>query len=349
MLPECVQLLIEAGQVAPSADNMQPWRFSWDGECLSLWYGAARDGGQIFTELDSASLLAMGAAAENVLQVAALMGLPNDAVDVEGGPSPAPYLRLRLYVKPTTRPEMLGNPVFLRHTNRMPYGRTPVPDDLRHTLQRLKERSAAVRVITDVGQRREVDALVRTASQARFQIRQVHEWFMATLRYSAAEVDRGDGLDVRTLDLPPGGAPLLRTLRSWRAMSLANKLGAYRIFAGIESRPIVRGPAIFAIYGENSLRGAFSAGRLMERVWLSLNSRGIAVQPYYVVTDVIERLGDGKSQPSPVRQTFEGFAEKVRLTFDLPIDAKLYIFLRAGLPQKPPVRARRLPIERICV
>lgn len=59
---QTVKFLVTAGLQAPTADNSQPWHFSWDGSCLALSYDADRVSGLTFPSNDPATLLSVGGA-----------------------------------------------------------------------------------------------------------------------------------------------------------------------------------------------------------------------------------------------------------------------------------------------
>jgi hypothetical protein len=183
-------------------------------------------------------------------------------------------------------------------------------------------------------------------SRIRFQTREVHEWLAASLRFTEEEVARGDGLDVRSLDLPPGGAAFLKFIAPWSRMEALNRIGAYKAMAAIEAQPIRRGPAIVAIIGPHDYRSCIDAGRLMTRIWTDLNVKGLAVHPYYVVADQLQRRREGKVPAHCVEQA-EELAEQCRRFFELGPDETLHMLMRVGYPTREAPRSRRLPLEQV--
>ena len=83
----------------------------------------------------------------------------------------------------------------------------------------------------------------------------------------------------------------------------------------------------------------------MERVWIELNRNGIAVQPYYVIPDQLERLKNA-SVPIPLRNQVEDINSNISRLFELKNGA-LFMILRVGWPIADPVRSSRLPINRV--
>lgn len=136
-------------------------------------------------------------------------------------------------------------------------------------------------------------SLVKDASQIRFQTQEIHEWLGRSLRFGKQAMQTRDGLDVATLDLPPGGSLFMRFISDWRRMKAMNFLGTHKFMSWVDSMPVKSAPAIIAIIGQAGFRETLSAGQLMQSIWIDLNEQGIAVHPYYVVPDQMNRLKDG--------------------------------------------------------
>ena len=345
MQPDLVQLLQLAVRAAPSADNSQPWSLRVDGEQIVIEYEADRLRGALFSRSHHATLLALGCVIENLHQLADAAGmtlLPCGAVSMEAGTDD---LRYRIVSEPPENcpPATLKNlPLFQRHTNRLPFKTNRVAGSFQSDSGDGVESKVGVQRIDSKADIAQVAALIEQASQVRFQTREIHEWFSHSLRFSAAEVARGDGLDVDTLGLPPGGRTLLKTITaSWRNMSIFNRLGGYRFLAKTEAASMTKAGTIFGIVGPSGLSGDIDAGRHMQRLWVDLNAAGYAVQPYYVITDQLQRLVEG-SVPSSLLPAVHKLDAAVGKFFALDPNQIVHMLLRVGEPKKTPKRARRL-------
>lgn len=58
----------------------------------------------------------------------------------------------------------------------------------------------------------------------------------------------------------------------------------------IDSAPIGKAPALVAITSPAGAEQVVSAGRLLTRIWTRLKAEGVAVHPYYVIPDQLQRL-----------------------------------------------------------
>jgi hypothetical protein len=339
--PEWVRLLVRAGCHAPSADNSQPWRFEWDGRTLTLRLDQQRGGSGLGLE-HPANLMAMGAAVENLVQAAAAVGLPGSAVRLGLGRDGEPFATIASDGAVALSRNAAGLPLFRRHTNRGSYLSTALDPALSARLASMTEGDARAMVASGASERQCLVNLVKDASEVRFQTEEIHRWLGASLRFTREEVERGDGLDVATLMLPPGATGLLKFSLDWKRMALLNRLGAYKLFAVLEAAMLKQCGTILTIVGTADRGGAVAAGRLLERVWIALNEAGLAVHPYYVLSDQLYRLRADRVA-GKLRPAVTALANRTAALLGSP-EETIFMLLRVGLPRQVElVRSRRLP------
>jgi hypothetical protein len=334
--------LLNAARWAPSADNSQPWHLRCDGRILAVAYDQARVEGITFPPHDPATLIAMGAVRENLWQASIASGLRVERIE----PAADEYFRLLVSETSTTASAPDRHPLFLRHTNRLTFRTDPLPRQLTARLLDTSEDAARVQLLEGVSDLARLGRLVRQASTIRFQTREANQSLGRSLRFTPQEVSRGDGLDVATLNLPPGGRGIMRLMADWRRMESLNRWGAYRLFAAIEAKSVTNASAIIAITGASGHAGALDAGQLMQRVWIMLNGEGLAVQPFYVVADQLFRRDDGLL-PRGLEQAGDALANAADELLNLS-GSKLYMLLRVGYPIRPPIKSKRLPLNAVC-
>lgn len=339
-LPEAVRFLAEAGRAAPSADNSQPWRFRW-GKTFDVHFRQATGEHELLPAEHPATQIALGAVIENLAQAAVAIGLPFDAAAVKTTATQS-IAALTVDTKAAVPHDAHSLPLFGRHTNRFPFASSPLPASLLQWASAQREGSATCLLWEDRKQIRALSRLVRQASEARFQTQEIHEWLGQSLRFTSDEVARGDGLDVATLHLPPGGRQMLRATRDWKRMRLFNRFGAYKGFARAEAAAVSKAPALLAILAPDTPGSAIAGGRLLERVWIELNRQGVAAQPYFVITDQLYRLQRGS-----VPARLIPLVERTKEALDAILghrDRQMLILLRIGRPKVQPPRALRLPL-----
>ncbi len=343
-------LISQAAHQTPSADNSQPWKLEWQENTLIASYDQNRAGLCTFPADSHAMLLTMGALSENLTQAAS--GLNVD-VDFDWNPafnySNPVYFQARIssseFVNPTKFKEL---PLFKRQTNRHAYQSKPLSSDALEVIKNLKQDDLRILVIEENAQIKLIAHLVRSASEVRFQIREVHEWLAKSFRFATKPEDpHGEGLDINTIDLPPGGGLFLRLISNWQRMRWLNKLGMYKVMAMIDSHPVSKAPALIAIIGPDSYKDTLTAGQLMNRAWIALNEQGIAVHPYYVIPDQLQRKKENKIPEHLINQVNKISEQTVEL-FGLREGEILHMLFRTGYPSLKPVKSKRLPLSSVC-
>ena len=339
-----VEHLAIAGRAAPSADNSQSWRMVWDGSCLNLQFRATGHTDLSPSPSDTATLLAMGGVIENIMQMGARLQLDLQLETHPDDPGRCASITVGKLEQKQDLPR--DHPLFSRHTNRFAYAATPLPEDVKSELVSMRDGSANILLFDEADSIRGIANLIKTASGVRFRVRQAHEWLAGSLRFNTSEEVHGSGMDVRSLDLPPGGATLLRITRSWRVMSALNKLGVYRFMAAADSAPVFAAPALVAIRASSDSAGAIEAGRLLTRAWIRLNELNIAVHPYYVITDQLARLRE-HTLPGELEATVAQIKEECSRRCALSDSDSLYMVLRVGYPKRAAPRSLRVALAEV--
>jgi hypothetical protein len=344
------QFLSQAAHQAPSADNSQPWQLSWHNQSITVSYDTLRVSQKTFPADNLATLLTMGAVLENISQAASAAELTfTSHMPLLVNPIQSVYFQL--VFEPITKETTVSLetlPLFKRHTNRFPYQSKALPEALLTVLKNLTVGSARVQVIEQRPVIKAVGKLVRLASEMRFQTQEVHEWLAKSLRFKVKNTDAyGEGLDVASIDLPIGGGLFLRWISSWRRMKWLNKLGAYKAMALLDVQPVNKAPALVAIIGSGQFADRLAAGQLMNKVWITLNEQGIAVQPYYVLADQLQRRQANQIPSSLVNQADDLSAQTKQL-FQLGDGEELAMLFRIGYPTRSPVKSKRLALDKVC-
>ena len=343
MSTQFIDDLVAAAVRAPSADNSQPFQLQWDGRALQIRHAVRHPEYNVFGPDSHATLLSIGTLVETLQQLLAANGVT--ATLQWGSPDGQPYATL----VPDSLPAAftLVSAVLQRHTNRQPYRRDALVPEVLAATGTLAEGGNRITLLQDgPGRKRLVDAVLRSA-EARFCNRRLHEWLIGSLRRTPAQVASGDGLDVATLGLPPGGAMLLDFIADWRRMEFLNGLGAYKLLARSEIALIAQAPVLLCLTGPSSSEGVLAAGQLLARAWMQLNQHGVAVHPYYVVTDQVSRLHDG-TLATGFEDTIRAVEGDLARQLGLAPGERLQMILRLGYPRKPVAAlSRRLPLAEL--
>ncbi|PIE20745.1 MAG: hypothetical protein CSA61_00890 [Neptuniibacter caesariensis] len=333
--------LAQAFQAAPSADNSQPYMGEWHGKTLCIHYDHKRVADTTFPADSPATLLSLGGIIENMAQLCKSAGVEVD-VHLQNLEQSNPSAILSIPGDLSLPPKCGNLAIFARHTNRFAYKKTPLPADLLAALSQLAYNTTRVSLFADKSGKTDICKLVKSASEIRFQTKELLEWLGKSLRFNRTEAGQGDGLDIKTIDLPPGGSLMIRLISHWKWMRILNAVGAYKLFSAIDASPVRVAPGVIAITGKCGPAGAIAAGRTLVRVWSELNARGIAAHPYYVIADQLVRLQDN-AVPAGLVDQAKTLAQGSRKVFSLEEDETLYMLLRIGYPAKTAPRSKRLP------
>lgn len=358
LTPEELRRLVEAGGMAPSGGNVQPWSVTATADTLAVGFDLPRatsflDVGRL------ASALALGAFVENVTIAAESLGLRfalelGDMMDDD-----APLARLRFGGRRDPA-EVWPHPLYAfipqRVTNRHLH-EGPAVDDrtieaITTAVQEPEGRCRCVALGTEAG-RREAARLLSATDVLRMFHREMHGQMFGELRWTPEETETTrDGIDVATLELSPEAVGQLGALRSHELVVRAVPPEAV---AGLTERAIVGSShvgclaaslsASSASPGATLRRGLFMAGQALARLWLTATRLGVALQPWSVLPFLVLRArhfgGTGLSAAEA--------AEIERLGRELEQlcglrggEVPLFIFRLAYAPM-PSARALRLP------
>lgn len=350
-----IERVVHAASLAPSAENNQPWQFHVCGDEIRVYIDTHR---AIGSDVDYMfDLTAVGAAIENAciaarefhreLQVTVLAGRYQE--QARGGLVPVAALRA---VK-EGKPDPLGPFLDQRCTCRTFVSREQVPQGCLEQLAHAAARFPGVHVhwVTRRDQIKDLANLVALSDRIRFEFPPFQDEFFENVRFTAREAEATrDGLDVRTLELPPGGSLALKVLRRRGILRAGNRIGLSRLLVGpsrqwIRRAPVVGLMAVDAADAEHFLRG----GRALERMWLTATSAGLGLHPagsLSIFMAYAERTDGSRLAPRHRHQAHE-IAGRVREIVPDLGRRVVQIAFRLGMPRPPHYRSLRLPLERV--
>lgn len=343
--------LIQAGILAPSADNMQPWKFRIDGDCLELSLDRNLMG-MFFDPADVASKIGCGAVLENIDQFARSLGwsmcIEPSLMTDENTP-----IRMTFTAHDPARSDHFATEVLSRCTDRGLYRKNQHIDEAN-----CKKLDATVRSLGDysltfydlTNQRKAFIQMVYKADTLRFSHEKVHNDFYDVLRFGDSAEKTKDGLAQSTLGIESFFIPILRYLRPWKFTHLLNRIvGLHHIMAlrGVWL-PMITSPSLVSIVHSGKV-DYIEFGRVMERFWLQATSCGLSVQPLGAFPLFLARLsmvnGEGfsDSQISQLRQLEQEFTE-ITPAYQ-GTDKQLVMLFRMGYAKRAPNRSLRRTVE----
>jgi nitroreductase len=278
------QRLVQAGSLAPSGDNLQPWSFEIDADKILVRHDARRDQ-SLFNVRQLASFIALGAVVENIAIAAtkenlqAKVGYFPDAQDES--------LIARIDFEPGASVDPLVNFLESRCTNRKPYERRPLDIATRKQLDIDLTSYPGVEVswvyhATDLSR---IGKVVAKADRLLFENPLIHGHLFSTIRWNQVEVEKSrDGLPIETLELGKAGALGFSALKNWSVVNVLNRVGLSTI-AARQSATLMRSSSAAALITATDPRpiSFLHVGQAFQRLWLTATRHGLALQPMTAV------------------------------------------------------------------
>lgn len=280
--PDTIRALVEAGTLAPSAGNLQPWRFLAQNGVLWVFHDPAvgdspLDGGRLIPALD------MGSCLENIRLQASMLG---SAIEVKNYPLPGePRLVARITAAVDgTRPDPLALHLRERCTNRRKGDAVPMTPEqcleLQVAAQQVEGCDAKVLVAPE-----QINALGELVAEAeRLRVLDPHghhDLFRKELRWTKDDDQRPlDGLELRTLELKLTEEVGFRVAADRKAVDLLADWDGGRGLMRMTRDNFRSASGIVLITSKDpSPNGLLAGGAAMQRVWLQAHACGLAVHP----------------------------------------------------------------------
>lgn len=292
-IPEpLIDYLIQAGIQAPSGDNCQPWRFNRSKNRIDLYLDPEKDL-SFFNINQVASLISCGAVLENIKIAASSFGMDAkiEYMPDQEGDSPIASVGL---IPDKVKKDDLSDFIWARHTNRKFYKKTLVSSSILQVMESSIHMipGAKLQFITQKDDLKKLGRIIYQIDRIRTEHRPIHEHLMKMIRFTDQEVlEKKDGLPLKNLEAGLAGELFLKATKPWSVMNMVNRLGIGRMVAFHSYKGIVNssGAALLTIDGRGDL-DFIKGGEALERVWLTISSLGLAMQPMTAITLFYHRL-----------------------------------------------------------
>lgn len=285
---ETVRELVQAGSLAPSAGNMQPWQFLWQDKRLLLFRAPAR----LLSHFDPNHLIAdlgLGACMENVVLKAHELGLNvvTSSFPAQDQGALVAMFEFHGHGVDGAEPHVadrLATMIPKRRTNRSFSDGSPIPGAMLEPVRQVLDTADACTThwIQDREELKQLASLYGQAERFLLMHSEGHrEYFRNTLRWTEAEAaHRRDGIDIASYALPPMAEAAMKVMADPRAMDLTRAWGAGQGLGMIPAWALSTSAAVVALSLEKDAPYChLKAGRIIQRAWLMANEGSVAVQP----------------------------------------------------------------------
>lgn len=352
---EEAECIAQAGSLAPSGGNCQPWRFLHHEGRLALFLDVERAESALDPGLRYA-FLELGACAENMLLEAARSGivLRNSILPIPEVPQLVAVLE-RVGAKTQAELDLsdvaLAAQIPARCTNRKNSVTLEMSEDevIELTaMMRVHHPLIALTLVRDREIIRGIAALSGRAERIRFLNPTCHhDMFVREMRWNRAETERTmDGIDIDTLELSLTDRTGLRIAADQRAATLLRAWSRGHAIEKLTSKSITASSAL-AIFSvpDLGLHSTFEGGRGVERFWLKATEMGMLAHP---VGAAIFMGIHGNWDSAGILNTSEHTEAKEILHSLIKVagirGAHPLFMMRLGRAEAPTARSLRLPL-----
>jgi hypothetical protein len=234
-------------------------------------------------------LMGLGASVENMRIAALSRGLAIRCSWFPRGPHGEELVTVRFYPAECAV-NTLASAISRRHTNRnLRFRGPPLSQSVRHSIAESIRDIEGVELtwLNEPDRRRDALKLLWLAETHRFSVKPLHAELFGSIRFDLGwRRPAEEGLAPGTLGIEAMARPGFAALRHWRIVKALNVLGAARLL-GFRAAylPCALAPELAAISTSSNLEeGAIAGGQALERVWLTVTSKHLAMQPFAAPT-----------------------------------------------------------------
>jgi nitroreductase len=346
---DAVRFIVALATLAPSAHNAQPWKFRFARGRLECRHDSARD----LPNLDfdhCATWVAFGAAFENIVLAAGHLGLAAVPQVFPTPDDPSLVCSVELVPAASARTDPLFSFVTERVTNRKRDARVALDEgDARALASACEGSGGRLELVKSPAELDEIGALMGACDRIVLLNRAMHHDAMHGYRWTRAEVERHrDGLDVASMEFTPAERAGLRLLEQWRTLECLGAIGGGRALEDLSRKAVNAAAAVGLITVPGTGRESyFHGGRVVQRLWLTAASRGLALQPITGLPYLFARLerGQGVGLAPAEQGELTRLRERYARLFEVSQQAAEVLLFRLGRAGPPTARSLRRSLD----
>jgi nitroreductase len=336
--PPHIEHMLEAARIAPSYDNMQPWRFVVDGETVSFLVDHERDrspanaGGRM-------ARIALGASLECLLLRARRMGSTVRFLP------PRENALVTLAISPSKRVPAPDKALVTRATNRRLYDGRPLDDATFAWLHDATLPLEEARTLWFGRERvRTLGPLVETGEALFYAEPTAREAALRILRFDVRDNEEvTSGMSLGSLELSAVDRLALDALRRVSDERLTTT-GAFEKMGARARRLVESASGVCVVVTRGSEPSTdVAVGRCMQLAWLALARRGLVAQPLTAIPALEAMLEAGGEMKH--RERAAAIVVACHAAFpSVEKESRIAILMRFGKAPPPTVIAGRLPL-----
>ena len=342
--PEEISYILEIARYAPSANNSQPWEFTWDRIRGLLLCRINQERAASFLNYENRdSLVSIGASLENIALTAPTLGLTAH-IEICSGSDIVAMARFERTTEDT--PDLFPY-ILTRQTNRRSGTRTPLTPQQRRAFVSAAN-PAKLQFLDSPADMKAIGELSAQCDQLRILSKKMHKELVAELRWSPREVtEKRDGIDLATMALTATDKAVLKVIKREDAMRVLGKLDLGNAIRNSSRESWTNASAAILItYPGRRANSSILGGRGLQRLWLTATKFGLFLHPYGF-PGLFRRLGRRSALTPKEHATISRLCEKYRQLFCVTDTETEVLLLRVLHAEKPTAYSLRLDVDRI--
>jgi nitroreductase len=348
-MDQLFEKLIRAAILAPSGENCQPWKFVIKGDDLFLYNLPERDQ-SAYSWGQRASYLANGAAIENMVIEAAASGYKL-AISLFPDTNDKDLVAVikAISANGSDSASVLAPFISKRVSNRKPYKKIPLTDIERQAITSVEhgESEARIHMTENPENIKKLAKFGSTNERVLFSNKGLHQFFFSHINWTKKEDDKKSiGFYIKTLEIPGPIVLAFKFFSKWWAMRLGQVIGAHHAVSAVNASIYASSSAMVCITIPDTCEPEdfVNAGRVFERLWLTLIEHNLYLQPVSGLAFLYLQATRGNRKMFSEEQAREievAFGE-IKDIFNVK-DKHIAMMFRIGHADPPTARATRLP------
>lgn len=292
VMKEDIKKIIKAGTMAPSGDNVQPWRFVVKDNVIKLFNIPEADN-SLYNINQHASFIAHGAVIENMTLKAQSLGYKIDiSILPEGEQS---NLVAIFSIEKGDIKENLSEYIEKRATNRKPYKTDPLNSEQKNNILTCADvcENAQILIADSEEKIKKLAEILALNEQIVLENKSMHDFLFSHVVWSEKEEkEKKSGLYIKTLELKKPQEKMFNLVKNFTILKILNKLiGISKKVSKENSQIYVKSSAIVAIATEGDTAESYiKAGQLMQKIWLTITKERLSAGPLMGVVLLAQRI-----------------------------------------------------------
>ncbi len=351
MKSEETRVILAKGILAPSADNLQPWKF----RILDNRVDFFLDLNRVKNFCDEGLLvpyISAGAVIENMRIAATQFGYRLSASYFPEKTNPLLVAAIRFSeAKKENHPHVEA--LALRTTNRKFYNVSKkIDSSIYSTLSNIAESEQKLKLLwieRNHPSYSKLSGILGKSDQLRFESKRLHKELFETLRFTKEMAEKTkDGLDFKTFESGPMGGLLFSLANSWERLKFLNTLGLSTLFNFYTRFQMQSSQAAGLLIAKSNEPLDYAlGGEMMQKIWHEITNFKLSIQPMEALPIFIINLGitGGRDFTALQRKKLEELKQEFLSIFGITEQNGLIFLFRIGDAPPPTAHSLRRPLE----